>query len=64
MHNGIENNCPVSVELQVAILYINGDIDAAKEALKDMPPRAEEELDLVCSVNLKCLSFCIFYINS
>nr|PNR35765.1 hypothetical protein PHYPA_021615 [Physcomitrium patens] len=30
-----------------AILYMNGDINAAKEALDDMPPRDEEELDPV-----------------
>jgi len=39
------------MEFQAAILYINGDIDVAKEALNDMPPRAEEELDPVCSIN-------------
>ncbi len=32
---------------QAAIEYINGDFDAAKEALIDMPPRVEEELDSV-----------------
>lgn len=34
---------------------MNGDIDAAREALNDMPPRAEEELDPVGIVNFKCL---------
>ncbi|XP_073396057.1 uncharacterized protein [Physcomitrium patens] len=33
--------------LKAAILYMNGDINAAKEALDDMPPRDEEELDPV-----------------
>lgn len=33
--------------VQAAILYMNGDINAAKEALDDMPPRDEEELDPV-----------------
>lgn len=35
-------------------MYINGDIAAAKEALDDIPPRAEEELDPVGSANSKC----------
>ncbi|KAH9548938.1 hypothetical protein CY35_11G113200 [Sphagnum magellanicum] len=33
--------------LKAAIEYINGDFDAAKEALIDMPPRVEEELDSI-----------------
>ncbi|MCO5574756.1 hypothetical protein L7F22_028546 [Adiantum nelumboides] len=33
--------------LKAAIEYVTGNIEAAKFALKDMPPRNEEELDLV-----------------
>lgn len=33
--------------LKAAIEYVMKNIDAAKEALTDMPPRAEEELDPV-----------------
>ncbi|KAL3690678.1 hypothetical protein R1sor_004329 [Riccia sorocarpa] len=33
--------------LRAAIEYMHGNTDAAKEALEDMPPRSEEELDCV-----------------
>ncbi|EFJ12285.1 hypothetical protein SELMODRAFT_425600 [Selaginella moellendorffii] len=33
--------------LKAAIDYVNGNLEAAKENLTDMPPRAEEELDSV-----------------
>ena len=34
--------------LKAAIEYVMKNVDAAKEALTDMPPRGEEELDPVC----------------
>lgn len=43
-------------------MYTNGDIDAAKEALDDMPPRAEEELDPVGNVELMSMAqLSLFY---
>lgn len=33
--------------LQVAVEFVVGNTDGAKQALQDMPPRAEEELDPV-----------------
>eukprot|EP00983_Pelagomonas_calceolata_P121186 1160777-Pelagomonas_calceolata.AAC.12 len=46
------NACPPSndsllPDVQAAIEYLTKNYDNAKEALTDMPPRAEEELDPV-----------------
>ncbi|EFJ08159.1 hypothetical protein SELMODRAFT_448146 [Selaginella moellendorffii] len=37
----------VAFNLKAAIDYVNGNLEAAKENLTDMPPRVEEELDSV-----------------
>lgn len=42
--------------LKATIEYVNGNLEAAQEALTDMPPRSEEELDAVTLHNLALIS--------
>jgi len=43
--------------LKAAIEYVLKNVEASREALTDMPPRSEDELDAVTLHNQVCASF-------